>query len=114
MIPQGESTSTTLRDTGPIVHLALWSQLVNRTRCGREFWTIPDWVDGAAKVEADIDCMACIVLADTYEIPLKGDRPGANYLDEKVWFKQVIGPPYGHVTDCCHAENPCPYHEQRQ
>lgn len=99
-----DSGGTTLAATGSIVHLALWSPLVNRTRCGVEFAV------GARRTEADVDCMACVALTDTYEVPLQSNGPGTNHFDERVWFKQVFGPPYGHVTDCCHADNPCPYH----
>lgn len=96
--------STTLAATGSIVHLATWSPLVNRTRCGVEF------VADARRTEADVDCMACIVLTDIYEVPLQSDRPGTNHFDERVWFKQVLGFPYGYITDCCHEDDPCRYH----
>lgn len=71
---QGDSAPTKLMETGDIVRLALWSPLLNRTRCGISF--------------------------------MVGD--------ERVWLKQVFGPPYNHITECNHGECPCDWHEPKQ
>jgi hypothetical protein len=95
-------------ETGDIVHLALWSPLLCRTRCGVSF------IVGDERVEEPISCMTCLVRADVFEIPLQADKPGINAYGEEVWFKQVFGPPYNHVTDCCHAGDPCDWHERKE
>jgi hypothetical protein len=89
--------------TGRITHLATWALLVNRTRCGLEFPA------GTKQAETDVDCMACVAYADAYEIPLSGLT--INAFNEHCYFKQVLGQPYGHVTECCYEENPCRHHK---
>ncbi len=111
---QGYSAPTRLRTTGNIVHLALWSPLLYRTRCGISFSITPAWVDEADRVDEPISCMTCLVRADIFEVPLKADRPTLNAFDEYVWWKQVFGPPYNHTTECCHGEAPCDYHEVKE
>lgn len=105
---QGDSAPTKLPETGDVTHLALWSTLLNRTRCGMSF------VDGASRVETSISCMTCLVKADIFEIPLYAVKPAENPDGESVWCKQVFGPPYGHITDCCYAEDPCDWHKPKE
>lgn len=109
----GESAPTRLLATGKVVHLALWSPLLNRTRCGESFSTEPAWVDGAEQVEEPVSCMTCLVRADVFEIPFV-DGPRINTFGESVYFKQVFGGSYDYVTDCCHAECPCDWHETKE
>lgn len=110
---QGESAPTQLLVTGAVVHLALWSPLLNQTRCGVSF--DPNRVlDGAACADEPISCMTCLVRADVFEIPLQDDEPTTNHFNERVWLKQVFGPPYNHVTECCHGECPCDWHKPKQ
>jgi hypothetical protein len=111
---QGDSAPTRLTGTGNIVHLALWSPLLYRTRCGVSFSIEPAWVDGAERVEEPVSCMTCLIRADVFEVPLQSDEPATNPFDERVWLKQVFGPPYNHVTECCHGECPCDWHEPKQ
>ncbi len=111
---QGDSAPTKLLNTGDIVHLALWSPLLYQTRCGVSFSIEPAWVDGAEHVETPVSCMTCLVRADVFEVPLQGDKPGINHFGESVWFKQVFGPPYNHVTECCFADSPCDWHVTKE
>lgn len=112
---QGDSAPTKLAKAGDIVHLALWSPLLCRTRCGVSFNANPHWiVDYPERVEEPISCMTCLVRADVFEIPLQANKPGINAYDEEVWFKQVFGSPYNHVTECCLAEDPCDWHERKE
>lgn len=105
---QGTSEPTRLMETGDIVHLALWSPLLNRTRCGISFMV------GDERVEEPVSCMTCLVRADAFEIPLQSDDPSINPFDEGAWMKQVFGPPHGHVTECCYAESPCDWHKRKE
>ncbi len=111
---QGDSAPTRLTKTGNIVHLALWSPLLYRTRCGMSFSVKPAWVDGAERVEDPVSCMTCLVRADVFEIPLWTDRPRINPYNEAVWLKQVFEPPYNHVTECCYAKCPCDWHKTKE
>lgn len=105
---QGTSEPTKLMETGDIVHLALWSPLLNRTRCGVSFMVRDE------RVEEPVSCMTCLVRADVFEVPLQADEPTTNHFNERVWLKQVFGPPYNHTTECCHAECPCDWHEKKE
>ena len=109
----GESAPTTLLATGEVVHLALWSPLLNRTRCGESFSTVPAWVNGAERVEEPVSCMTCLVRADVFEIPIPS-KPHVDSFGDAVYLKQVFGPPYNHVTECCAAECPCDWHETKE
>lgn len=105
---QGDSAPTLLRSSGAIVHLALWSPLLCRTRCGIEFQ------DDAARVDEPVNCMTCLTRAEVFEIPLQASKPSVNHFDETCWMVQKFGPPYGHITECCYAEDPCDWHESKE
>lgn len=105
---QGDSAPTKLMETGDIVHLALWSPLLCRTRCGISFMV------GDERVEEPISCMTCLVRADVFEIPLYSALPATNPDGEQVWCKQVFGSPYNHITECCYVEDPCDWHISKQ
>lgn len=105
---QGTSEPTRLRETGIVVHLALWSPLLYQTRCGISFSR-----DCSERVEEPVNCMACLVRADTFVVPLQAENPGLNPFNERVWFKQVFHPSLGYVIDCCSAEYPCDWHEKK-
>jgi hypothetical protein len=102
---QGDSAPTKLMETGDIVHLALWSPLLCRTRCGVSL------IVGDERVDEPISCMTCLVKADVFEIPLRADKPATNPDGELVWCKQVFGPSYNYITECCYTEDPCDYHK---
>lgn len=108
----GDSAPTKLLATGGIVHLALWSPLLNQTRCGESFSTEPAGVDGAEQVEESVSCMTCLVRADIFEIPIPRD-PHVNNYGELVYFVQVFGP-NNYTTECCHAAAPCDWHEPKE
>ena len=83
---EGESLPTRLGETGNIAHLALWSPLLYRTRCGVEFSIGP--AGEAERVEEPVSCITCMVKADLFEIPLSVNE-STGYSDEKIWLKQV-------------------------
>ena len=103
-------------ETGDIVHLALWSPLLNQTRCGLPFLFSSElaWVFTAERVEEPVSCMTCLVRTDVFEVPLQANEPTINYFNERVWLKQVFGPPYNRTTECCAAESPCDWHEIKE
>lgn len=105
---QGDSAPTRLLEIDDVTHLALWSPLLCRTRCGVSF------SDGAERVEEPVSCMTCLVKADVFEIPLYADKPSINHFSERAWFKQAFGPPYDHITECCYAEDPCDWHKSKE
>ena len=105
---QGDSVPTSLADTDAMVHLALWSPLLRKTRCGVVL------EDDARRVDKPVDCMTCLTRAEVFEVPLQSDRASVNHYNENCWLKQVHGARcgYGYITECCFTEDPCDYHKQ--
>lgn len=88
-----------------MVHLAIRSPRLCRTRCGVEF------LGGILCDDSEsVSCMTCLTRADVFEAPLSYFI--VNHYDECCWLKRVFNSSYdcGYVTECCHSEEPCNYH----